>query len=248
VEHGPLPPHERHWRHPSELAAEERELARAQPVRGRARIVALTTGSAGLAAIAVLFLTVTPTRHAQPVAVSATTDPSAAVADDESRAAATIVAARRTAPERSAAGSADEASPLALATPIGAGQYAVVLRAAVASTADGLLEVILPSGRRTSGSVVDTDGGDSTDAVLVHLDDHEPGHNVADGRPHERDIVTVMATPPITVALADLDQIDVADGTAVIDAEGQLVGLCSEGARGVRLVEVPAGVAAGARP
>ncbi len=205
------------------------------------RIFAVTTGTAGLLAIAVLFLAVTPTRQAQPVAVSASTSPTAETADDPDGA-VTIVAVRRTSPDPTD-GSQQSAAPAALATPIGSGRFAIVLRASMGSSNDGDdVEVRLPSGRLTSGSVVESaDLG--AEAVLVRLDRHEPGHDVAERRPHERDVVTLMASPPITITLADLHRVDVADGTAVIDAEGHLVGLCTEvGTGGVRLVEVSASV------
>ena len=197
-------------------------------------MLALATGSVGLVAIAMLFMLVTPSRHAQPVAVIATTTPDA----DSS---ATIVAARRTIAESEADTDGSRATPAALATPIGAGQYAVVLRESLAAATGGALAVVLPSGRLTSGNVMEGDDDGRGDTVLVHLDDHEPGHPVARHRPHDRDVVTVMTDPPITVTLADLDQVDVEDGTAVVDAEGQLVGLCAERrGGGTRLAEVPA--------
>jgi hypothetical protein len=73
VEYGPVPPHERSWRHPSELAAAEQAEARAEPVPPALRWLAITTGSIGLVAIAALVLTVSPSRSSSPVAMSATT-------------------------------------------------------------------------------------------------------------------------------------------------------------------------------
>ncbi len=245
MEHGPLPPHEREWRHPSELAAEERASARAEALPVSSRVFALTTGTAGLVAIAVLFLLVTPQRQAQPVAVSASTSPAARSAPVDLDSAATIVAVRGSAADAAIESVSVEA---ALATPIGSGRFAVMLRASLGSGDGDEVDVVLPSGRVTSGSIVD-DTADTGDAVLVQLDDHEPGHDVAEHRPHERDVVTLMASPPLKVALADLDDVDVADGTAVIDAEGHLVGLCTGRSNGgVRLVDVTSSVTAPADP
>lgn len=212
------------------------------------RVFALTTGTAGLMAIALLFVMVTPSRDAQPVAVSASTNPLPAAAPNGGDTAASIVGARRSSPDERLT----EALPstAALATPIGSGRYALVLRASLTSAGSGPVELVLPSGRITSGEIVDT-GASIGDTVLVHVDDHEPGHEMAERRPHERDLVTVMASPPIEVALADLGEVDieVAEGTAVVDAEGHLVGLCSRRrGGGVRLVEVPSDVTAAARP
>jgi hypothetical protein len=55
-------------------------------------------------------------------------------------------------------------------------------------------------------------------------------------------MVTVMASPPITVAYDDIDTLAVEEGTAVIDGDGELVGICSRraGSRHVRLIEVSA--------
>jgi hypothetical protein len=242
VEQSPLPPHERSWRHPSELAAEERSLARAEPMPTTSRVFALTTGTAGLVAIALLFVMVTPSRDAQPVAVSGSTEPAALDGADTT---ASVVAARSAPDNR-----LPEALPTtaALATPIGSGQYALVLRASLTSAGAGPVELVLPSGRVTSGEVVDT-GTAGGDTVLVHVRDREPGHEVADHRPHERDVVIVMANPPVEVALADLGELEVAEGTAVVDADGHLVGLCGERrGGGVRLVEVPNDVTDIAQP
>lgn len=235
MEHGPIPPHERQWRHPSELAAEERAQARAEPMPIASRAVALATGSIGLVALAVVFLVMTPARQAAPVAVSATTNPVAEPAGT-AESSATIVAARRT--ESEVPTSTSPVMRAALATPIGSGEYAVVLRASLG--ADGEMpDLVLPSGRVTSGEVMG-DAGDSGEAVLVHLADREPGHEVAERRPDGDDVVTVMTDPPISVALDDLDEVEAADGTAVVDAAGDLVGLCSDRGGSTDLVEVAA--------
>lgn len=52
------PPHERPWRHPSELPAPPQE-----PVSNRARTIAIVGGTLGLAAVAMVALMVTPNRE-----------------------------------------------------------------------------------------------------------------------------------------------------------------------------------------
>ena len=52
------PPHERPWRHPSELPAPPQE-----PVSTRARTIAIVGGTLGLAAVAMVALMVTPNRE-----------------------------------------------------------------------------------------------------------------------------------------------------------------------------------------
>lgn len=202
------------------------------------RAFALTTGTIGLVAIALLVLVVTPSRQGVPVAVSATTTVVAVpvVSADRAASSLSLSAVRRgAAPEATLS-----AGVFVLATPIGTGRYAVVSRHAVGTTSasNDAIEVVLPSGRMTSGHVVSA----SDDAVVVELDDIEPGHDVAERRPADHEVVTVMATPPITVAYADIDELaDVEEGTAVIDGDGDLVGLCSESDHGTRVIQVDAG-------
>ena len=233
VEHGPVPPHERTWRHPSELAAEERELARAEAVPATSKVFAITTGTIGLLAIAVLLVTVTPSRHSQPIAINATTIPRFGDADGSGDDAAGVTGVRRS--ETSAQ---PAAAARALATPIGSGRYAVVLRDSIGD-ATALLDVVLPSGRFTWGRIVET-ATTGADTVLVHLYDAEPGHRITDRRPQMTDVVTVMASPPIEVAFGDVEDLDVVDGTAVVDRDGHLVGLCTRDGSGnrIRVVEL----------
>lgn len=71
----PLPPHERHWRHPSELAPTAADVE--SPPNGRALVLA--TGTTALLLAAVLFVALAPPRSSAPTAVSATTLPSATI-------------------------------------------------------------------------------------------------------------------------------------------------------------------------
>ena len=236
VEHGPLPPHERTWRHPSELAAEERQLLLSETPAASSKAFALTTGTLGLIAIAILLLTVTPSPGGQTVAVSATSPP--AIALGGASGALTIIGARATtSPVTTARPVAPTETPMTLATPIGEGRYAVALRDAVDMTAGTTLDVVLPSGRHTWGRVIDTNVI-GTDAVLLHLYDAEPGHLVARHRPGARDMVTVLSSPPIEVAFADIASLQVQSGTAIIDAAGELVGLCEGDSDGIKVVDI----------
>ena len=228
MERGPLPPHERTWRHPSELAAEERALIVAEPSSRNARILALTTGTLGLLAVGLVLITITPKRVDSPIALSASTTP-ARVASGAPAAIASSVSDR--------SGLRSETASV-LATPIGDGRFALVTRASVSGSSDTVIDVRLPSGRTSAGSIVTASNG----AVVVALESSEPGHEIATHRPADRDMVTVMASPPITVAYDDVDTLAVDEGTAVIDDDGHLVGLCSrrDGSRNVRLIEVSA--------
>jgi hypothetical protein len=90
--------------------------------------------------------------------------------------------------------------------------------------------------------------------VLVILDREasptDGGYAVASRSPAPDDMVTVLSDPPVEVEFHEVDDLDVADGTAVVDGDGALVGICtwSDGAGdGPSLVvaEVVAGAEAG---
>lgn len=222
VEYGPLPPHERTWRHPSELAAEQHALARAETTGPTTRIFAFTTGTLGLLAVGLLIVAVTPGRSDAPIAISATTTPAAD---------GTSVAQASTSPgatDRAPVGLRGRAD--ALATPIGEGRYAVVTAADVDLTGGSAgigtaVAVAVPSGRTHEARVVGRAGA----TLLVELERSEPGLELADERPDGDDVVTVMVEPPVTIVLDDLADLVVAEGTAVLDDDGELVGLCSRG-------------------
>ncbi len=72
----PPPPHERPWRHPSELGPSRHELDDAVP---GGWTLALATGAVAFVAVAVMLVAVVPHQTADPVAVSVTTTPVAAV-------------------------------------------------------------------------------------------------------------------------------------------------------------------------
>lgn len=223
VEHGPLPPHERTWRHPSELAAEQHALARAETAGPTTRIFAFTTGTLGLLAVGLLIVAVTPGRSEAPVAVSATTTPVAADGAPAARPSASPEATDR-------APIGLRGRPEVLATPIGEGRYAVVTAADLTGTGGSAgigtaVAVEVPSGRAHDARVVGRAGA----ALLVELERTEPGIELADERPEGHDVVTVMAEPPVTIVLDDLAELAVEEGTAVLDDDGELVGLCSRG-------------------
>lgn len=234
VEHGPLPPHERTWRHPSELAAEQHARARSETAGPTTRVFAFTTGTLGLLAVGMLVLAVTPGRTPAPVAISATTSP--AGAEVTSVAIVTTIVAD---PERTPLGL--RGRPEALATPIGEGRLAVVTAADLAATTGASavgtsVEVAVPSGRMHDALVVARAG----DTVVVELERAEPGVTLADEQPAGHEIVTVLAVPPVTIVFDDLASLEVEEGTAVLDDMGELVGLCSVGVHDdeLRLVRI----------
>jgi hypothetical protein len=239
VDSGPLPPHERTWRHPSELAAEQRALLRAEGAAPSARAFALVTGTLGLLAVGALLLTVTPPRQDSPIALSASTT-LAALGTPELRASTTATPVGPTGalanPDRSSTGLH------ALVTPIGDGRYGLVTSAALAGHAGATLSVRFTSGRIGVVEVVERA---ADELVLVALPAGETGHPIADDPPADDEIVTVLASPPITVPYAEVKTLQVQEGTPVFDEEGALVGLCSRGVNGVLVIEPPDDLAAG---
>lgn len=228
VEHGPLPPHERTWRHPSELAAEERAALQAETAPSNHRVVALASGALGLVMIGMLVLAVTPRGNVAPVAVSATTTP-APVQVSTGGSLATGV-------RNPAAAAPDATTPAlepglieialgapALATPIGDGRRALITRSAASENAGGRLDVVVPSGRQVDGRLVGRYGNN----YVVELDEPEQAHAIASEMPSDDEIVTVLSDPPVEVPLQSLADLDVDEGTAVLDADGELIGLCS---------------------
>jgi hypothetical protein len=206
---------------------------RAQSAAPSTRVFALTTGSLGLLAVGVLILTVTPRGHDAPIAISATTTPAAIVVRE------TRFDSRP--PAFAARGSAttETASPqYPLATPIGDGRTAVITDNALEGHDGDEIEVRLPSGRLAAGQVMEKSGS----TWLIELYDAESGHDIATDRPTSSEVVTVMMSPPVTIVLADIGTLDIGEGTAVLDRDGDLVGICthrlSDGK--VRLIEVRA--------
>jgi hypothetical protein len=207
----PLPPHERAWRHPSEVAAAERLAIRHTSLQRSTRGFAIATGSIGLVALGVLMILVTPPAQDSPVAVSATTSPSLT----PSTVRTTIT---RVAPV------AARAVPHALATPIGDGRLALMTAPGSTIRRGAELNVQLTNGPVVTAVVNDTAAG----VVVVSIASGTDGHEIAASAPEPEDIVTVLAEPPVTIAYSALTTLDAEEGTPVLDDDGDLVGLCSQ--------------------
>lgn len=221
----PLPPHERTWRHPSELAAAEREAFRTQEVSATTRVLAIVTGTVGLLAVGVLVMTAAPKRQDSPVAVSATTTPAAVV---EVVRRSGIAAIGRLASDDDAVTPTPARVSPALATPVGDGRSAVMTRLSTSAAEGDAFDVRLTSGPVVTASVLE----DDHEVVVVTIEQDDPGHEIASVTPAPDAIVTVLADPPVTVAFADVPSVGAAEGTPVLDEHGQLVGLCTRGGDG----------------
>ncbi len=75
VEPGPLPPHERTWRHPSELGPTKADI---EP-GSSSHLAALAVGTLAVIAVAGLVIAMTPRTSSSPIALSATTTPVSAL-------------------------------------------------------------------------------------------------------------------------------------------------------------------------
>jgi len=74
VEPGPLPPHERSWRHPSELGPTRLDVDDTSR-RTQASLLALGGGTLAVLAVAAMVVAMTPRAASGPVALSSTTTP-----------------------------------------------------------------------------------------------------------------------------------------------------------------------------
>ena len=110
VEHGPLPPHERTWRHPSELGPTKADI----DAESSNHLAALAVGALAVVAVAGLVIAMTPRTSSSPIALSATTTPVSAIRSND----ATTMPASSTPPTRVA--TATSAGLPAPRIPIGA--------------------------------------------------------------------------------------------------------------------------------
>lgn len=226
----------------------------------------------GLVAVTLLMFTVTPRSAGAPIAVSATTSPagrtevgvrtaptatvSATVSVDsgESATMAAPVAAPVVAPAVELTASSTlrhEGGASALATPIGDGRLALMTSSGVAADPGREVDVRLTSGPVVTAVVDGTIPG----LVVLSIDAEasgEKGHPIADEQPPPDEIVTVLADPPVTIAFSAVATVDAAEGTPVLDGDGELIGLCverddPEGSEHITLVDVTAGRVLGGR-
>lgn len=262
VERAPLPPHERSWRHPSELAADTRQEIRTERPSRSVRTAALTGGTLTIVLVGAVVLSLTPRGAANPTVAGSTPLPqritSVALA---SPATDTI--------RRSTAAAAAAGTPAPLVETVASARTAAPL--ATVLDEDGL--AVLPShsvvarlhhghrGARTTITVTLHDGSTSTASVVAAGDGHglavvrvdgppatTSSFAVAPDVPGDREIVTVLAGEPIEVEMRHLTGGDpdvttlatmlttMLDGTAVVDGDGQLVGLLTTDAAGGRLL------------
>jgi hypothetical protein len=231
VERAPLPPHERTWRHPSEVAADSAIAMSAERPSATARTMALLTGTAGVLLIGIFVLSITPRGGNEPLATSSTPT------TDQVPLAQMVAPVAVSRPMSWAPGPQPIATlvgttGLAVVTSRALGRMAPVVQATQGGTASvaSSVTVRLDDGTPARASILDP--GDGTGLAIVALEGPIAieGMPVAHGQPQPHESVTVMADEPIVVAYADIARLDVADGTAVANRAGELIGLCSEDA------------------
>jgi hypothetical protein len=260
VERAPLPPHERPWRHPSELAADARQAITDERPSGSTRTAALLGGSATILLFGVAILSLTPTTADGPtvsgstpiqrlassaLTVPSTTPPAPGQVSGQTSSQVTALGPAPTGPLAAEVG-AGGLAVLPSRTVIGMLQHErsngdirsgpridMVGRSDASSWSAGIIVVTLHSGVTTLASVIDV--GDGAGLAVVRVagdpDDVAPGFRIAANAPEHDDMVTVLSDEPITMPwqeTADMDHASVADGTAVVDSEGDLVGVYTE--------------------
>jgi hypothetical protein len=219
VERAPVPPHERPWRHPSELAAGARAELVAEPATTSAKLLTISLGAFTLIALAAVVVAFTPDRADEGLADRATPSTVASAllsagrtfvaeltAATEERVAVTTIAASPAGNSDTDADRADGTAPTATAT------ATVPLRV---------------NGART--------------LVTIEVAPEEPD-------PHDR-VTALTDPPVRTSYLrvrAALAAADAPDDTVVVDGAGRLVGVWSVAAGARRLV--PAAELAAERP
>ncbi|MGI9051562.1 MAG: hypothetical protein ACR2HQ_02745 [Ilumatobacteraceae bacterium] len=195
---GPLPPHERRWRHPSELGPPTHE-----PTTKGGRVLIASTATLGLLLVAALALTMTPRRSASPIAASST-----------------ALGLRGTTPTTSGG------LPLPLVTPVGDDGWGVTTASALTGSGGRRVEVRLTSGEIVDVEIVRT--ADDVTLVSLPRDADAESFEVARSQPEPTDSVVLRDDDGfVTVEVGQLANVVVAEATPVFDDEGHLVGLCT---------------------
>lgn len=220
MEHGPIPPHERPWRHPSELAAADRAAFAAEPPSRRLRVVALFAGAGAAIVLIALVIGITPWRAAN--GPESATD--------------AALAARTAAEMPLLAPRAQWGHPQVVPIRVdwSSGQSAILavadaqmLRSMYADLAiETRIVVQIVGGPVIFAEVIDL-GSDERPAILRLDDSDEPitGFAVAPDPPGSFDDVTILIDDPVTMEYRFFFNIALPAGTAVIDEQGRLVGL-----------------------
>jgi hypothetical protein len=204
VDDAVVPPHERTWRHPSELGPTALDVP-----AGGGRLLAFSTGAVTAVLVAVLVVSFSPKRSAAPSAISATTVPAASV---QLRA--------NTAP----IGVSTNADGLVRfeASSVSRDQALTMVGAPNAISSAPLVPG-RDLDRSASGSVHDDIPDDISDGI------HD-GIRVASALPDPDERVLLLTiSHTYDVAWGDLDRLDAPDGSIVITRDGRLLATFVDG-------------------
>lgn len=214
----------------------------------------MVSGTLGLLLIGALAVMVTPRQEDGPLAVRTSpslVDPAALVpvttalfeialgeltsAFGAPRAAAELAPHER--PPRTATTTVSDTTPVptstvpvaleALATPLQSGMAIVTARSIGGRSTGDQIAVRLASGATVDAEIIAT-FGHAAFVTLGSVPADEPTHHVAASAPGDDDMVTVLLSPPRSVRLGELAAVGAPEGTAVVDADGHLIGLCTE--------------------
>ena len=111
-----------------------------------------------------------------------------------------------------------------LVTPIGDDGWAITTTGAIRARS-GVMSARLPSGDVVDVEVVDR--GEDDGLTLVSLPTQTRGYRLAARRPAPTDMVVVHGTKTQVVEMLEVSTLDVEEGAAVVDDDGDLVGVCA---------------------
>ncbi|TFH15469.1 MAG: hypothetical protein E4H05_08190, partial [Acidimicrobiales bacterium] len=151
MEPGPLPPHERTWRHPSELGPTKADI----DAGSSNHLAALAVGALAVVAVAGLVIAMTPRTSSSPIALSATTTPVSAVRSNDATTMPVIAS-----------------SPTRVATATSAGLPAPRIPIGALLTSFSAFPHAITSGPQLTldGTGIATELPDVHDIVLVHTE------------------------------------------------------------------------------
>jgi len=268
----PLPPHERQWRHPSELG--ETHWTRSEPPLVVGRGLSIATGTVGaILALGLLWLMIPhadrggvaveasapnerPQATARTLAID-TTSPESFLAPTSTPTTVrrvvttTTMAVVRTEPPTSAT-DAPVTSPPATTESTPALQSAPAMAVAlmpghlVVTTAGAVngrteMQVQLPSGDLVRGSVVTVDDDSGTAVLSIPVEIANPQLAPTAQVDPSEGLVKGSAANIWTDdegTQVSAPEVDPQESALVLDPDGGLIGMCTKGARGMRLVAV----------
>lgn len=259
----PLPPHERVWRHPSELGFVAQQQFAPLPPHRLPRLVLVGAGAVGIAVAAGLVLLLAPRSGTSVLetssqAIGAIHDPGQAAGDNgvpattTKRRSVTTVRTRHSAaaaPSRRSLSTMLVSGAERVAVAVGDGRHALTIAGSLEE--DQAIDVLVSDGVTVSARVLSINAANNIAVLELERVMSNAAHQVSYTPPDNGDHVLVgedaaEATVRITDVGMHVEAADagtmrpVQDGEPVVNSEGKLVGLVSRSADGtLRLVTIP---------